>query len=72
MRHSSTNFFRRAEIFAQIFFANKYSEPEAACLSSVEDITATCAVQNAGRVFAFGKTNVAVASEGCGVREKGW
>ena len=43
--HGSTKFFRRAEIFAHILFCKHYSEPEAARLSSVEDVTATSAVQ---------------------------
>ena len=43
------------------------------CLSSVEDITATWAVQNARRNFAFGKNEMRAGGgvrdvEGCGVK----
>jgi len=44
VRHSSTKFFRRAEIFACNLFCEHHSEPGTACLSSVEDVTATTAV----------------------------
>jgi len=45
VRHSSTNFFSGAEIFARIFFREHDSEPESARLSSVKDVTATGTVQ---------------------------
>jgi hypothetical protein len=40
VRHSSTIFFRRTEIFTQKIYANAYSEPEARRVSSGEDVTA--------------------------------
>jgi hypothetical protein len=45
VRHSSTNFFRRAEIFARKVLANNYSEPEGAALSSAEDVTVARVMQ---------------------------
>jgi len=45
VRHSSTNFFRRAKIFAGIFFGRHDSEPGTAPLSSVKEVTATGEVQ---------------------------
>src|SRR5437588_10083791 len=45
VRHISTKIFHRAEIFASIFFREHDSQPEATCLSSVKEVTATSGVQ---------------------------
>jgi hypothetical protein len=51
VRHSSTKIFRRdGNLRAQIFHEH-HSEPEAAHLSSVEDVTATAKVQTRNSFF---------------------
>ncbi len=48
-------FFRRTKIFTRKYFANIDSEPEAARLSSVKNVTAT--QRSANRVYVLLRTN---------------